>query len=207
MGLKGVIAVGVMVVLGFAASARAEEASHTIFIMSNGWHTNIVLARRDIPEGEIPEIVDVPGATYVEFGWGDADYYPAEQTTIGMTLRAAFTPTLAVLHMVGAARHPADRYPGAEVVSLRLGTAGMRRLVEFIDSRFDRGGAARVKATQPGLYANSWFYPAVGRFHLGNTCNTWTARALDAAGLDVDPSKAARAEDIMRQVRGLAAPG
>jgi uncharacterized protein DUF2459 len=34
----------------------------------------------------------------------------------------------------------------------------------------------------PGLYGDSRFYPAHGQFHLFNTCNTWAARALQAAG-------------------------
>ncbi len=62
---------------------------------------------------------------------------------------------------------------------------------------------SRAKATGPGLYAASLFYPAVGRFHLFNTCNTWTARALAAAGFDVVDANSTKAEELMRQVRLL----
>ncbi len=78
--------------------------------------------------------------------------------------------------------------------------------VDFIDASFERAGAARAAATGPGLYATSRFYPAKGRFHLFNTCNTWTARALAAAGFDVSASGTSRAETLMQQVRALVRP-
>ena len=187
-------------------SERMAETGHTIYVVSNGWHTNIVLARHDIPLERIPEALDFPDSRYFEFGWGDAEYYPAEETTLGMALRAGLTPTPAVVHVVGAFRDPVRRYSSAEVISLSLDAARLARLVEFIHAAFERGDEGRAMATGPGLYANSRFYPATGRFYLGNTCNTWTARALDSAGFAVNAAKASRAEDVMRQLRPLAMP-
>ncbi len=196
---------------GPAAPPRPETApvasaggAHTVFVTSNGWHSGIVIARTGLAPGRIPEAADFAGARYLEFGWGDAEYYPAKQTTIGMTLRAVLVPTPAVVHVAGLSVTPARRYPEAEVVELSLDGAGLSRLVDFIDAGFDRGGRARAESTGPGLYPDSRFYPALGRFHLFNTCNTWTARALAAAGLAVDATGTARAEGLMRQVRRLA---
>ncbi len=176
---------------------------HTVFVTANGWHSGIVITRADLPAGRIPEAADFPGARLVEFGWGDAEFYPAKETTIGMTLRAALVPTPAVVHVAGLAAAPVHRGAKAEVVRLGLDEAGLRRLVDFIDSSFDRGGRARVAASGPGLYAASRFYPATGRFHLLNTCNTWTARALRTAGFAGIDAGTTRAEGLMRQVRRL----
>ncbi len=181
----------------------STAASRTIFVTSNGWHSSIVLARADLPPGRIPEAADFPQARFLEFGWGDAEYYPAKRVTLGMTLRAALTPTPSVVHVAGLAVAPARRYPNAEVVPLALDAKRLGRLVDFIDATFDRGGRTRAAATGPGLYPDSRFYPALGRFHLFNTCNTWTARALAAAGFDVADPGMARAEALMRQVRRL----
>ena len=122
-----------------------------------------------------------------------------------MTLSAALVPTPSVLHVAGLAADPVRHYPGAEVISLPLDDAGMQRLVDFIDASFKRDGKDRAAATGPGLYPSSRFYPAVGRFHILNTCNTWTARALKAAGFDVGPDTT-RAEGLMRQVRRKRTP-
>ncbi len=178
-------------------------ATRTIFVISNGWHSSIVFARTDLPPDRIPEAADFPQSRFLEFGWGDAEYYPAEQVTFGMTLRAALMPTPAVVHVAGLSVAPARRYPKAEIIPLLLDAVGLGRLVNFIDASFERGGRARAIATGPGLYPTSRFYPAADRFHLLNTCNTWTARALVAAGFPVAEAGTASAEDLMLQVRLL----
>ncbi|MDP6343627.1 MAG: DUF2459 domain-containing protein, partial [Alphaproteobacteria bacterium] len=53
-------------------------------------------------------------------------------------------------------------------------------------------------------YPGSRFYEGAGEYHLLNTCNTWTARALRQAGLAVDPGNAVTADDLMAQLRPLA---
>jgi hypothetical protein len=112
------------------------------------------------------------------------------------------------MHMAGYDVPPARRYPSAEVVALRLPAGGLQRLAEFIHRSFTRGDQPRVRSTGPGLYADSRFYPAEGRFHLFNTCNTWSARALTAAGLPMaEAATATTAEDLMSRLRVLAAEG
>ena len=174
-----------------------------IFVTSNGWHSGIVVAKADLPPDRLPETVDFPEARFLEFGWGDAVYYPAKQPTLGMSLEAALVPTPSVVHVAGLWGEPGRVFPKAEVVSLSVNDENFRRLVDFIDASFERGGAARAAATGPGLYASSRFYPAKGRFHLFNTCNTWTAGALQAEGFGVDASGISRAEPLMQQVRAL----
>ncbi|MHA1530132.1 MAG: DUF2459 domain-containing protein [Alphaproteobacteria bacterium] len=187
-------------------SQPGPGAQAVIFVASNGWHSSIIVARASVPPGRLPEMADFPEVRFLEFGWGDAVYYPARHTTLGMTLRAALVPTPAVVHVVGLKAEPASSSPEAEVVSLPIDGNNFRRLVDFIDASFERAGAARAAATGPGLYPTSRFYPAKGRFHLFNTCNTWTARALAAAGFDVSASGTFRAEALMRQVRALVGP-
>jgi len=180
------------------------DAARTLFVTSNGWHSSIVIYRADLPIGRVPETADFPGARFLEFGWGDAEYYPAKETTLGMTLSAALAPTPAVVHLAGYGRSPALRYPKDEVVALPIDETGLARLGKFVHGAFDRAGRSRVRASGPGLYPSSRFYPATGRFHLFNTCNTWTARALAAAGFPVDGAGTTTAGELMDQVRGLA---
>ncbi len=181
-----------------------EEGQTTIHVTSNGWHTGIVLAKADIPDGLLPELGDYPAAKYFEFGWGDAKFYPSKEATIGMTMQAALLPTPAVMHVVALWTSPKRYFPEAEIIALSLGQARFRKLLAFIDNSFKRSGAARVEASAQGLYADSGFYPATGRFHLLNTCNTWTARALRAAGFKIKSTGTAHAEALMQQVRRLA---
>ncbi|MDP6708981.1 MAG: DUF2459 domain-containing protein [Alphaproteobacteria bacterium] len=187
--------------VGETATTGLANATVTIHVTSNGWHTNIVVARADLAAGSVPEVADLPEARYLSFGWGDAEYYPARRPTFGMALGAALQPTPAVVHLAGFAAPPGEALPSAEVISLKLSAGGFRSLVTYLHGSFARGGADRIAATGHGLYRMSGFYPATGEFHLFNTCNTWTARGLQAAGLDIDIASATSAEDVMAQLR------
>jgi hypothetical protein len=49
-----------------------------------------VLARADVPESVIPEIADFPQARFFEFGWGDAEFYPARVAGAWLAFVAAW---------------------------------------------------------------------------------------------------------------------
>ena len=206
--LDQVVRFAVWIVIGLCLHGcspdRVEDRAGkpgSVFVTSNGWHSGIVVARRDLSDAEIPEIADFPQARYLEFGWGDAEFYPAERTDLIMTLRAGLIPTSAVMHVVPRHHAPTSTNAGIEVLALAVPDMG--RLTAFLADSFDRKDAAGPK---PGLYPESRFYPATGRFHLANTCNSWTARGLRAAGLEIDETDAARAEDLMTQLRPLSEP-
>ena len=171
-----------------------------IFVTSNGWHSGIVVERSEIPEGLVPEVSDIDGAQYLEFGWGDRDFYQADEATFGNTLEAALVPTSAVLHVAALSSPQASQSRDQEVVPLWVDSQGFEQLMAFIDDSIDRSGSSRATTIGPGLYSNSQFYPATGSFHLFNTCNTWTAKALAAAGLDISPTGVITSDDLMRQI-------
>jgi len=180
---------------------RSGEAIIEVYVTSNGWHSAIVVPRAALPTGAIPEAADFPAAAYLSLSWGDAEYFPVREPTLGMTLRAALQPTPAVLHMAGLSSHPRDVFPAEELVELKTTTEGFEKLVTYLDSTFDRAGAARAQASEPGLYNFSLFYRAKGEFHFFNTCNTWTARGLKAGGWPVRVTGTVTAEDLMAQIR------
>lgn len=186
--------------LVLSAWAQADERTFTVFVSSNGWHTDIAVARADIPIGLIPESADFSEAVYLQFGWGDADYYTTPDPGIGTTLGAAL-PGPAVVHVAGLPARPGAAFTGVEEIALTLSKERFGRLIAYLDESFERSGAPRVESVAPGVYNFSRFYPATGEFHLFNTCNTWTARGLVAAGVDVSVSGTQSADDLMRQLR------
>jgi len=185
------------------AFALAREAAHRIWVASNGWHSGIVLARADVPESVIPEIADFPHARFFEFGWGDAEFYPAREAGAWLALRAAF-PGPAVMHVAGLPDHPARLWPQVTILPFAVDTQGLRRLLVFLRNSFDRAGAGRAAVTARGIYPFSLFYPATGRFHLFNNCNTWTAQALTAMGLGTSLGGVNTAEELISRIRPFA---
>jgi uncharacterized protein (TIGR02117 family) len=185
--------------LALFSGADAQARTFTVFVSSNGWHTDITIARSDIPDGRIPESADFPAATLLQFGWGDADYYTEPEPGVFTTLGAAL-PGPAVVHVAGLSRRPSETFAGTEEVEVTLDREAFDRLVDYLHGSFARGGEARVASRARGVYSFSRFYPATGEFYLFNTCNTWTARGLAAAGLDVSTSGVREADDVMRQL-------
>ncbi len=170
-----------------------------IYLVSHGWHAGIVLERAAIPAGLLPEQADFPGARYLEIGWGDRDYYTRADPHAGILLKAGLWPTASVLHVVGFSEPVTKTFPHSEVIRIDLGRQGFVSLCQHLDNRFarDSGSAA---ALQSGLYGQSRFYLARDTYHLFNTCNVWTARALRTAGCPVTPAFNITVESLLDNV-------
>lgn len=187
-------------------AALGDAAAATVHVVSNGWHTGLIVARADIPDDRIPELADLGDVAYVEFGWGDRDYYPNPRPTWDMALAAALTPSPSVIHVAGLTLPPERARPGSELIALTVSADGLDALIDGLDATFDRPADGPVQSVARGLYADSRFYPAVGSFHLFNTCNTWIARLLAGAGVDIAPEGVITAEDLMSRLRDAPPP-
>ena len=186
------------------ARPTADEGPrvHRIYVANNGWHTAIIVSAAALSATDtLPEAADFSGAEYLEFGWGDRAFYPAKQPTLGMTLSAALIPTPAVMHIASLQAPPKDSGSGLEVISLELTELGLQNLAQAISREFERADGEQAKPVSRGLYSHSHFYHARGKFHLFNTCNTWTARMLHEGGVAVSPSGIVSADALMSRLR------
>jgi len=180
------------------------ETAVSIYLVNHGWHTGLIVRRADIPLGFIPESADFPQADYLELGWGDWDYYQADDPGFWLTLKAGLWPTASVLHVVGIQTAVTERFAGYEVIRLDVDRAGFARLVTYLHHSFLRVGTVKARPLRSGWGPNSFFYPARGKFHLLNTCNSWAARALEAAGYPMGVVEPVMADQLMAKVRPFA---
>ena len=152
------------------------------FVVNHGWHTGIVLKRRDLVEA-LPSLAEsFPEGEYLEIGWGDERFYQAQSVTPDLVLQALFWPTASVLHVVVLRGSPQHYFSNSEVLELFVEPAHYRALLAFVSNSFTRLSDNSLIRYGPGLYGKSWFYRAEGNFHLFHTCNTWVAKALEQAG-------------------------
>lgn len=188
-----------VILLGGCAGTTVVEvppgpADRSLFVVPQGGHTGIAVRRDDIPEALVPEKRDFPGAEWLEFGWGDRDFYQAGAPGPWVSFKAAFLPTASAMHVVGVHGELRARFPGSEIVEIRVSRAALERMLRYVHNAFARDGAV----TRP---LGGGFYPGRETFHLLRTCNVWTARALRAAGQPV--GDALTVEGILRQVRPI----
>jgi uncharacterized protein (TIGR02117 family) len=204
LGVAGCVTLGAACAPAEISPPRAladGELTHTIYVLRSNLHTGIVVARDALPPERVPEAADFPDAAYLEFGWGDRDYYPDPDPSVGMGMSALLTPTDAVMKIGGRGPPP---FAGIDdLLSLPVTATELERIVEAIDASFDRLDGDRAEPVPGGRQGWRNFYPAHGRFHLFNTCNNWLARALAEAGLELSTSGAMTGAALMRRVRAL----
>jgi uncharacterized protein (TIGR02117 family) len=205
----------VFVILTHAGAARAangwacgadEKLCRSLFVVHDSWHAAIVLRRDDLSQTAMPELADFPDARFVEFSWGDKDYFPDPDSGFSMAIKAAFWSSGSVLHLVGSSEDLKKSYPKAEIVELRLSGIAFDRLIDFLSQSFDRPKSTGRAPARPGLYPYSRFYLSTRKFSVLNTCNTWVAQALETGGLPVSSSRVITAGQLSEQLDKMRAP-
>lgn len=184
-----------------AAGEAAGQEWRSLYVVDHGLHAGLVIARADLLR-ELPALAEAFGdGDFIELGWGDEDFYRAPRATLGLTLRALLGPTPAVLHAVKITGNPTRRFAGSEIVEVRVAADGYRQLLAFIGASFTRPAPGALAELGPGLYGESRFYRAEGRYSLVRTCNTWAAEALAAGGCPLQPARVVTAGQLMSRMR------
>lgn len=178
---------------------------HEIFIVSHGWHAGLVLRSADL-NAAVPELqARFPGSLFYEIGWGDAGFYQASEITTGLTLEAMFWSRGSVLHVVRLDQRPQRVFRESEIISLHSDSVNYRNLIEFISASFARNENGEIIMENRGIYLESQFYTGIGRYHILNTCNKWTAKALASAGYDISPTFTLRSSGLMGAAKSFCA--
>ncbi|WP_193181203.1 DUF2459 domain-containing protein [Nisaea sediminum] len=193
------------VLLLIFALRPAGAAEREIAVVNIGWHTGIALRVADIDPALIPEARYFANFSWVEFGWGDAEFYRTPDPDISVYLSAAFGGNGAVMHLVGMHPEPAVYFRSSEVMPVVLDEAEHRRLQAYLHRSFSRDDDTPADPMGHGLYPASLFFPATGSFSLANTCNSWVARGLAEAGLEIEPDGIIRADGVMDALRAALA--
>src|SRR5262249_26987564 len=114
-------------------------------------------------------------------------------------------PSPSVMHVAydapGAARYLGPN----DDTAIAISGEGARRFVAYVDRALVLDPQGNVIVTHPGkVEGHSSFLRTRGSFHLFNVCNQWMARALRAAGINVNAHASWLAGDLIAQVRAHA---
>jgi uncharacterized protein (TIGR02117 family) len=186
--------------VGYVERPPETAPGEPIYVVSNGWHTAVVVETEGIPPGRWPQRGPFRGRRYLEVGWGDRDAYLADRITTRLALRAAFASRGSALLVAGFDEPVPERYRGIDVIELRVSARALDGLTAFIEASHAGAADGRPIWLGPGWTPEGAFYLARGRFHLLSNCNSWTARALQAAGLPLTPALTLTAYHLMQQV-------
>ncbi|HEV2430467.1 MAG TPA: DUF2459 domain-containing protein, partial [Burkholderiales bacterium] len=103
--------------LAACAQQPTCDATRTLYVVSHGWHSGLVVERSDLVK-RLPGLALGEGSL-VEIGWGEERFYQAREATLGMALRAVLQPNASVLQVVPFAGSPRRHFAAAEVAEFR----------------------------------------------------------------------------------------
>lgn len=172
-----------------------------LHLYSNGYHSDIGAPAAIFPDDH-PLRRLYPEARSFLIGWGDERFYYSDGTDIWLGLDALVPPSGSVFHIAYDAPQASAYLGPNDDTAVAVSREGASRFVAFVD-RFlvlDAAGAP-VKTSDGKVVGQSAFLRSRGSFHLLQVCNQWMARALRAAGVNVNARAAWLAGPLIRQVR------
>ncbi|MCA6364702.1 MAG: DUF2459 domain-containing protein [Bacteroidetes bacterium] len=184
----------------FIASAIPVNASHvqpetgiTIYIHSNGFHTDLILpVEETTTQTNWLELFDDSllqrkhrNAKWMAAGWGDEGFYLDSYNNtfpgFGTCCNALLVPSPSLLH-VAFYEHGFSRTARCRPVKLRTNEYAL--FCKFIRQTFVCNAQGRAHPiSSPGYWEYDYFFRANGSYHLFQTCNDWTNDCLKSSGL------------------------
>ncbi len=171
-----------------------------LHMWSNGYHSDLGVPAEVFPEDH-PLRRMFPNASSFLIGWGDEKFYQSDGTNLWLGLDALIPPSPSVMHVAyNAAASSAYLGPNDDA-PIAVSREGALELEHYIDRALVLDAQGNPIIVAPGkVIGRSEFLRTRGSFHLFNVCNQWLARALRAAGVDVNARAAWLAGGLIDQV-------
>lgn len=184
--------------------AAPAPASAIIYVVRRSWHIDIGFASGDLSPPLDSSMANFPGTHYLLFGFGDRRYLHSKDKGLP-NLLGALLPGPGLILMTALAATPAQAFGVREVIALPATADQLRAAQAAVwASLATRDGA--VQSDGAGPYEGSAYLRASQRYSALNTCNTWAAQVLRAAGFPVRSRGVVFAGQLWRQTRRLAQP-
>jgi hypothetical protein len=180
-----------------------EERRPTVevFVVKRRWHTDIGFSAADLPPQFASERARFPGAVYFLFGFGDRHYLLNRGRSF-RNLLGAIGPGPGVILTTALVSTPAAAFGADDVSTLALTADEVERLEKFVMESMSTTQDGAV-GLGPGPYDGSYYYASSLGYSGIHTCNTWTAEALEFAGLPIHSRSVELAGQVWRQVLPL----
>jgi len=173
-----------------------------VWLLDQGWHTEIGMPAEAIT-GPLAVYRSIfPGVKVLMFGFGKRTFITARVESPSELLMGPF-PGPGAIQVVGLNVSPDAAYGHSPVVRLPVSSAQANRLSDYIWKAIGKTHDGQPRLISVGLFPGSLFYAATHGYAPGYTCNTWSAEALQAAGLAVSPDGVMFAGGVLDQTARL----
>ena len=150
---------------------------HTLYVHSNGVHTDMILPLELLPPDLTRQLAPVPGTRYLGIGWGDKGFYLDTPTWADLKFSTAFramvlkSPT--AMHVTHYSRLGDDWY------AFPINQQQLEVFHEYLWASFQTSTPHTiVPIPDSGYTPRDFFYEANGNYQAFQTCNEWVNDAL-----------------------------
>lgn len=184
------IAAVVLPFITVPAEKTSEPKTTDIYILTNGMHTDLVVPVKS-PQYDWSTLIPFQdtrsGRTdfkYLSVGWGDKGFYLDTPTWSQLKFSTAFKASFWLSESAMHCTFYDKMTEGKDCVKISITTAQYKRLIRFIQDKFDydQNGKVMLIKTNAVYGDNDAFYDAKGRYNFLDTCNTWANDGLKTAG-------------------------
>ena len=155
------------------------EGDKTIYLVSNGVHTDIVFSVKDFKELEDAGVFVSFSDQFVAVGWGDRGFYLDTPTwgdlTFKIAINAGFLESETLIHIT---RYKAKRTKWKPV---NINSEQLSTLKAYVLAHLKRPNERVVQIENAHYGKFDEFYEAVGSYSIFKTCNTWVNLGLKKA--------------------------
>lgn len=184
-------ALAVFILGRLPAGAETAEAERgiTVYIISNGVHTDIAMPLNHPAfdwspyAGQAHTLSSSRDAQYIAVGWGDRDFYLNTPEWADLTLPAALSAAAGLNQTALHVSFHNELNENPDTAAIRISEAQYRRLARNIAATFQVQQGKSLPIAGAHYHEHDAFYEAHGRYTLFNTCNSWTNRQLKQAGI------------------------
>ncbi len=179
----------VLILLVFSCSSQNADPVKNgidIYVVSQGWHTGLMISTDCIDQSIWPENYDFSSYNYIQIGWGDKDYYQNSGFNIWYGIKAALWPTVSVLQVTGVQSVDKANSITDEVIKLNISIEDYKNLCSFLYSNFKLTEEGKAIPDKKGLFQNGRFFIGNQKYYVFKNSNVWTAVALKKAGFDIN---------------------
>lgn len=181
------------------------ETEHTFYFIYREWHTSLMLDAATVTRYSKHLKPEAEGARFVRIGWGDGDYFTGKSKSVGTAAKALVASRYSALQVLNYRQTPFDQIPSDTYVPIAISDEAMRTLINYLDDSFALDAKAQLIPLPAYLDDTGNFYQSRHEYGLFANCNTWSGRALQAAGLPVRSAFKLTAQSVFEQAKHISA--
>lgn len=173
---------------GIRTGKLSKDEQITIYIQSNGIHTDVVFPANSLFENwyafiDPTEYKDQGDQSWISIGWGDKGFFLDTPTWADLkfstAFNAAFLPSSTAMHIAYSGEPNTDE----NRIKTTISKTQYQQMIQFVKSTFLLKNNKPILIPDKGYGENDNFYEAKGSYHMFKTCNTWTNEVLKIGGV------------------------